>query len=88
MQRAPVAEVGEPPDAPNDTSTDTSTDTTTSLDAINSRIGDKPPRSWVDIDDTEHLDRLAARLYDRLHDRLRRDVLVQRERAGFLMDRW
>lgn len=51
-------------------------------------IGDSPPRSWVDMDNIEHLEQLATKLYDRLHDRLRRDVLVQRERSGFLMDRW
>jgi hypothetical protein len=77
VQRAPV--IAEAPAVPAET---------VSFDAINARIGDKPPRSWVDIDNTEHLDQLAARLYDRLHDRLRRDVLVQRERSGFLMDRW
>jgi hypothetical protein len=61
---------------------------TLSLTAISDRIGDDPPRSWVDLDNSEHLEQLAAKLYDRLHDRLRRDVLVQRERSGSLMDRW
>jgi hypothetical protein len=61
---------------------------TLSLAAISDRIGDDPPRNWMDLENTEHLEQLAAKLYDRLSDRLRRDVLVQRERSGFLMDSW
>jgi hypothetical protein len=51
-------------------------------------IGEEPPREWLDLDNSDHLDRLTAKIYDRLSDRLRRDVLVQRERSGRLMDSW
>lgn len=51
-------------------------------------IADEPPRDWLDLDNSGHLDRLTAKIYDRLSDRLRRDVLVQRERSGSLMDSW
>jgi hypothetical protein len=48
----------------------------------------EPPGNWLDLDNTEHLDELTKKIYDRVHDRLRRDVLVQRERSGQLMDSW
>jgi hypothetical protein len=51
-------------------------------------IIDEPPRHWLDMNNSEHLDELTAKLYDRLNDRLRRDVLVQRERSGRLIDSW
>jgi hypothetical protein len=34
----------------------------------------------------ERLDELASRLYDGIQSRLRRDLLIQRERAGSLFD--
>jgi hypothetical protein len=34
----------------------------------------------------EHLDGLAGELYDRIRDRLRRELLVDRERAVMLTD--
>jgi hypothetical protein len=58
------------------------------LTTINDRIAERPPRRWLDLEDTEHLDQLTAKIYDRLHDRLRREVLVDRERSGRLMDSW
>ncbi len=39
----------------------------------------------IDIDDID-LDELAVRLYDRLRSQLRRELLVDRERAGLLTD--
>lgn len=55
-------------------------------DGLIQRIGSDPPRRWLDLDDSAGLDELARTLYDRLVDRLRFDVLVQRERSGTLMD--
>jgi hypothetical protein len=39
----------------------------------------------IDLDDID-MDDLAVRLYDRLRSRLRRELLVDRERAGLLTD--
>jgi hypothetical protein len=61
---------------------------TSLTEMLTKQIGDEPPRNWVDMDNTGHLDQLTAKIYDRLNDRLRRDVLVQRERSGKLMDPW
>jgi hypothetical protein len=58
------------------------------VELVSEAIGAEPPRNWVDMEDTEHLDELTKKIYDRVHDRLRRDVLVQRERSGQLMDFW
>jgi hypothetical protein len=57
-----------------------------SISDIRDELGRRPPRRWVDIDAAQDLEELANLLYDRLHHRLRTDVLVQRERAGLLMD--
>jgi hypothetical protein len=57
-----------------------------SMSDIRDELGRRPPRRWVDIDAAQDLEELANLLYDRLHHRLRTDVLVQRERAGLLMD--
>jgi hypothetical protein len=51
------------------------------------RLGENPPRRWLDLDQSDDLEELAAKLYERLHTRLRWDVIVQRERSGRLMDR-
>jgi hypothetical protein len=56
------------------------------VDELVELIGDAPPRRWMDLDSSEDLDELATRLYDRMVNRLRFDVLVQRERSGTLMD--
>lgn len=37
-------------------------------------------------DDDAHLDELAGKLYDKIRSRLRNELLVDRERAGFLTD--
>jgi hypothetical protein len=61
---------------------------TSLAELVGELIGDEPPRDWVDLENSDHMDRLTAKIYDRLSDRLRRDVLVQRERSGKLMDSW
>jgi hypothetical protein len=61
--------------------------TSSSWQAVVDQLAADPPRRWVDLDVSSDLEELAAKLYERLHHRLRRDVLVQRERAGQLMDR-
>jgi hypothetical protein len=61
--------------------------TSSSWQAVVDQLAAEPPRRWVDLDVSADLEELAAKLYERLHHRLRRDVLVQRERAGQLMDR-
>jgi hypothetical protein len=57
-----------------------------SMQEIRDELGRHPPRRWVNIDAAQELEELANLLYDRLHHRLRTDVLVQRERSGLLMD--
>jgi hypothetical protein len=57
-----------------------------SMEEIRDELGRRPPRRWVNIDAVQDLEELANLLYDRLHHRLRTDVLVQRERSGLLMD--
>lgn len=42
--------------------------------------------SAAGVDDEGHIEDLAARLYDRIRIRLRNELLVDRERAGFLTD--
>jgi hypothetical protein len=37
-------------------------------------------------DDETHIDELASKLYDKIRSRLRNELLVDRERAGFLTD--
>jgi hypothetical protein len=56
------------------------------MDGLLERIGEDPPRRWLDLDNSIDLDELAQTLYVRLVDRLRFEVLVQRERSGTLMD--
>jgi hypothetical protein len=41
----------------------------------------------MDLDDVDHFTEVANRLYNELSARLRFDLLVERERAGSLMDR-
>jgi len=48
---------------------------------------DDPPRRWMDLDDVDHFTEVANRVYNELSARLRFDLLVERERAGSLMDR-
>lgn len=50
-------------------------------------LGDDPPRRWMDLDDVDHFAEVANRIYNELSARLRFDLLVERERAGSLMDR-
>jgi hypothetical protein len=57
-----------------------------SIEEIGEKIAENPPRHWVDLNLSQDMELLAARLYDRLHHRLRSDVLVHRERTGTLMD--
>jgi hypothetical protein len=66
----------------------TTAELTSLAELVGELIADEPPRDWLDLDNSDHLDRLTAKIYDRLSDRLRRDVLVQRERSGNLMDPW
>jgi hypothetical protein len=49
-------------------------------------IGRHPPRHWVDLDMSVEVEELARVVYERLHARLRADLLVQRERSGLLLD--
>jgi hypothetical protein len=49
-------------------------------------IADNPPRRWLDLDDADNFEEIANRLYHHLLGRLRFDVLVERERAGTLLD--
>jgi hypothetical protein len=49
-------------------------------------IGDNPPRHWVDLNVSAEVEELARIVYERLHARLRADLLVQRERSGLLLD--
>jgi hypothetical protein len=49
-------------------------------------IADDPPRRWLDLDDIDHYDEIANRIYNTLQARLRFEVLVERERSGTLMD--
>jgi hypothetical protein len=56
------------------------------LDELCDAIADNPPRRWLDLDDIDHFDEIANRLYNHLLSRLRFDVLVERERSGTLMD--
>jgi hypothetical protein len=49
-------------------------------------IADRPPRRWLDLDDLDHFDEIAQRIYNTLQSRLRYDVLLERERSGTLMD--
>ncbi|TDQ00792.1 eCIS core domain-containing protein [Labedaea rhizosphaerae] len=54
--------------------------------AIVDAIADRPPRRWLDLDDLDHYDEIAQRIYNTLQSRLRYDVLLERERSGTLMD--
>lgn len=49
-------------------------------------IGDNPPRHWVDLNVSAEVEELARIVYERLHARLRAELLVQRERSGLLLD--
>ena len=49
-------------------------------------IADNPPRHWVDLDVSAEVEELTRIVYERLHTRLRADLLVQRERSGLLLD--
>jgi hypothetical protein len=49
-------------------------------------VGDDPPRRWLDLDNNDHFLEIVNRVYTELAARLRFDILVERERAGSLMD--
>ncbi|WP_181399773.1 eCIS core domain-containing protein [Actinokineospora spheciospongiae] len=57
-----------------------------SLDDIDDHLVEDPPLRWMDLDDQDHFEELADRLYTTLIGRLRFDVLVERERTGTLLD--
>ncbi|HVH64956.1 MAG TPA: hypothetical protein VM674_02900 [Candidatus Acidoferrum sp.] len=46
----------------------------------------RPQPSTPGVDDEERMEDMAARLYERIRTRLRNELLVDRERAGFLTD--
>jgi hypothetical protein len=63
-----------------------SPETTESTEDILKLLGDEPPRRWLDLDNNDHFLEIADRVYAELSARLRFDLLVERERAGSLMD--
>ena len=48
------------------------------------RLLDLSRRRPLDLDDPDDIDELSVRIYQRIHRRLRRELLVERERAGRL----
>ncbi|MEV6909259.1 DUF4157 domain-containing protein [Amycolatopsis sp. NPDC051071] len=56
------------------------------LAGIVGELADNPPRRWLDLDDPDHFEEIANRIYNTLHTRLRFEMLVDRERSGTLMD--
>jgi Domain of unknown function (DUF4157) len=48
------------------------------------RLLDLSRRRPLDLDDPDDIDELSVRIYQRIHRRLRRELLVERERAGQL----
>ncbi|OLR92397.1 hypothetical protein BJP25_20130 [Actinokineospora bangkokensis] len=57
-----------------------------SVDEVVRVVGERPPRRWVDLDDSGSVEELGNRLYQELLCRLRFDLLVERERSGSLSD--
>jgi len=55
-------------------------------EAVADLFADEPPRRWFDLDDVEDFEELAGRVYHELITRLRFDMVVDRERAGTLLD--
>ena len=55
-------------------------------EAVAELFADEPPRRWFDLDDVDDFEELAGRVYQELLDRLRLDMVVDRERSGTLLD--
>jgi hypothetical protein len=54
------------------------------LGSAKDRLLDLSRRRPLDLDDPADIDELSLRIYQKIHRRLRRDLLVERERAGRL----
>ena len=81
-----LADQQTPPETPTDNG-DTLPDLHTAIEEAIEDLVDDPPRRWLDLDDVDHLSEITNRIYNELSARLRFDLLVERERAGSLMDR-
>lgn len=56
------------------------------LAAVRDRLLDLAWQKPLDLDDPDAVERFTDDLYRRVHDRLRHDLLIGRERAGLLSD--
>jgi hypothetical protein len=54
------------------------------LSQARDKLLDLSRRRPLDLDSPDHLEELTVRIYQRIHRRLRRDLVVDRERAGRL----
>ena len=56
------------------------------LASVRDRLIELSGRRPLDLDDPGDIDEVAVRVYQKIHTRLRRELLVDRERAGRLSE--